>query len=160
MSEVGGPKLGLMNIGEEAKPPFAVLPDPRAVFADRARRFRALAPGHELGPYLEFLAKLCEAQRDIQADLSPVRLPARNAIGRALEHGMPPIARGIFKPDHVTAATLDRLLECLAGSEVRGPTAAAISALRTAPADERRGHILTFLMRSKTPSPATSPAAC
>ena len=25
MSEVGGPKQGLMNIGEEAKPPFAVL---------------------------------------------------------------------------------------------------------------------------------------
>ena len=28
MSEVGAPKQGLMNIGEEAKPPFAVLPDP------------------------------------------------------------------------------------------------------------------------------------
>jgi FdhE protein len=28
VSEVGAPKQGLMNIGEEAKPPFAALPDP------------------------------------------------------------------------------------------------------------------------------------
>ena len=56
MSEVGGPKLGLMNIGEEAKPPFAVLPDPVSMFLTRSKRFAALAPGHELQPYLEFLA--------------------------------------------------------------------------------------------------------
>jgi hypothetical protein len=37
MSEVGGAKPGLMNIGEEAKPPFAVLPDPSS----------AVLPSHE-----------------------------------------------------------------------------------------------------------------
>jgi formate dehydrogenase maturation protein FdhE len=54
MSEVGGPKLGLMNIGEEAKPRFAVLPDASSLFLTRSKRLAALAPKHELEPYLEF----------------------------------------------------------------------------------------------------------
>ena len=53
MSEVGGPKQGLMNIGEEAKPPFAVLPDPSRSSRTARRRLAALAPKHELEPYLE-----------------------------------------------------------------------------------------------------------
>ena len=32
VSEVGAPEQGLMNIGEEAKPPFAVLPNPPTPF--------------------------------------------------------------------------------------------------------------------------------
>ena len=55
VSEVGAPKLGIMNIGEEAKPPFAVLPDPSSLFLTRSERLAALAPGHELAPYLDFL---------------------------------------------------------------------------------------------------------
>ena len=43
-------------LGEIAKPPFAVLPDPAALFAGRARRLAVLAPGHQLEPYLRFLA--------------------------------------------------------------------------------------------------------
>ena len=67
MSEVGGPKLGLMNIGEEAKPPFAVLPDPSSLFLNRSKRLAALAPKHELEPYLRFPRA---------ADAGPARHPA------------------------------------------------------------------------------------
>jgi FdhE protein len=136
-----------MNIGDEAKPPFAVLPDPSAVFADRARRFRALASGNELEPYLEFLTNLCQAQQDIQADLPPPSLPPSN-FGQALERGMPPIARTSFEPDDVTA-TLDRLLQRLGGLQVPAPTAAAISALRSVPTHERRKQVIDALNDSE-----------
>ena len=82
-----------MNIGEEAKPPFAVLPDPSSLFLNRSKRLAALAPDHELEPYLTFLAGLTRAQHDIQPDLPPATLPSFERIGQALEHGMPPISR-------------------------------------------------------------------
>jgi FdhE protein len=64
MTDIGGPKAGLMNIGQEAKPPYAVLPDASSLFLTRSRRFEALAaPEHELGPYLWFLAAVTRAQR-------------------------------------------------------------------------------------------------
>jgi hypothetical protein len=47
MSEVGGPQAGVI-LGEEAKPPFAVLPDPSCLFLTRAQRLVALAPHHDL----------------------------------------------------------------------------------------------------------------
>ena len=42
MSEVIGPTQGLMNIEEEARPPFAVLPDSSALFPSRSKRLAAL----------------------------------------------------------------------------------------------------------------------
>ena len=42
MSEVSGPTQGLMNIEEEARPPFAVLPDSSALFPSRSKRLAAL----------------------------------------------------------------------------------------------------------------------
>ncbi len=38
------------------------LPDPGRVFARRAARFHALAPGHPIGDFLDFLGRLAEAQ--------------------------------------------------------------------------------------------------
>lgn len=68
MSDIAGPMPGTI-LGEAAKPPFAVLPDPSWLFLNRARRFATLAPTHELGTYLAFLAVLTGAQHEIQADL-------------------------------------------------------------------------------------------
>jgi FdhE protein len=58
------PKTGTV-LGEIAKPPFAVLPDPASLFAQRARRLAVLAPGHQLEPYLRFVAAATQAQHDI-----------------------------------------------------------------------------------------------
>lgn len=138
MSEVGGPKLGLMNIGEEAKPPFAVLPDPAALFLTRSKRLATLAAGHELGPYLSFLAQLTRAQHDTQAALPPASLPAFDRIAQALEHGMPPLARALLEPDGSAQAALEELLRRVAGADVPPQTAAAIGALQAAGGDVRR----------------------
>ncbi|HVI50467.1 MAG TPA: formate dehydrogenase accessory protein FdhE [Candidatus Sulfotelmatobacter sp.] len=41
------------------------LPDPRALFAKRAARLRALAPGHSLDSWLRFVADLADAQHEV-----------------------------------------------------------------------------------------------
>jgi FdhE protein len=133
------PKTGTV-LGEIAKPPFAVLPDPAALFAGRARRLGALAPGHQLEPYLRFLAAITQAQHDILADLPPAQLPPEDRLAQGLSHGMPPVSRTLHEPDAGTMATIARLLDRLAeaGAAVPPRAAATIAGLREASPDERR----------------------
>lgn len=70
-----GMKAGLMNIGEEAKPPVAVLPNPVALFTARAARLDALAPGHAIGGYLALVAAICRAQAAVAGTLPQPPLP-------------------------------------------------------------------------------------
>src|SRR5262245_14452452 len=128
-------------LGEVAKPPFAVLPDPSTLFKARSRRLAALAPGHELEPYLRFLAALTHAQHDIAAALPASPLPPFERIGQALEYGMPPVSYGLFQPDAAAMAAIEQLLDRLASTDVPAETTAAIASLRAAPADDRRARI-------------------
>jgi len=138
MSDVTGLRPGNI-LGEAAKPPFAVLPDPAVLFSHRAMRLAALAPTHDLAPYLSFLATLTRAQHDIQRDLAPATLPPFERIGQALEHGMAPLAKAQLGPDPVIELTVERFLDRLADAEVPPEAASAIHALRaTAAADRRR----------------------
>jgi FdhE protein len=143
VSAVGGPKsvpkTGTI-LGEMAKPPFAVPPDPLPLFETRSRRLAALAPGHRLEPYLLFLAELTHAQHDVAhaADLPPPLLPPADRIARALEHGMPPLSRALFEPDDGVMVTIERLLERLASAAMPAETAAVVAGLRAVPADEKR----------------------
>jgi FdhE protein len=136
MSAIKGPMPGI--IGEAAKPPFAVLPNPSSLFLDRSKRLASLAPGHELAPYLTFLATLTRAQHDILDGLPQPALPPRERIGQALEHAMPPLARTLIEVDEVVELTVLRLLERLAVAQVPAQTAAAIEAVRGFPPEERR----------------------
>ena len=110
MTQTGVPTHDPIPIGEIAKPPFARLPDPLAIFAGRAARLRALAGDHPLSPYLLFLASLCEAQHRIQDGLPAAVLPPRDTIERAREFHMPPLDRMGFVPDKTMDATWERLL--------------------------------------------------
>jgi len=132
MSDAGGPKVGLMNIGEEAKPPFAVLPDPGSLFLGRSRRLAALAPTHELRPYLEFLSRLTFAQHETHRSAPPFSMPTYEDIERAGRHGMPPLAGALVSPDEVMTATALRFLEHLGTDAVPAQTATAIAALHEA----------------------------
>ena len=143
MSSIGDPKSVATSgtiIGEMAKPPFAVLPDPLSLFETRSRRLAALAPGHRLEPYLLFLAEVTHAQHDVAhaANLPPALLPPADRVARALEHGMPPVSRALFEPDAGTLATIERLLDRLATADIPAEPAAVLAALRDAPPDERR----------------------
>ncbi|OYX14275.1 MAG: formate dehydrogenase accessory protein FdhE [Rhizobiales bacterium 32-66-8] len=98
-------------IGGIAQPPFVHLPDPTRLFADRARRFTALAEGSDLKPYLLFLAGLVGAQAAALPGLPEVEPPDSEAMDRAAEFAMPPLDRGRFTLDAAFDATLERVLD-------------------------------------------------
>lgn len=129
---------GLTNIGEEAKPPYAVLPDPSTLFLARSKRLRALAPGHVLEPYLCFVADVAEAQHAIQDGLAPAVLPESGRVQQPLEYRIPPLSRGCFDAGEAAQVTLDRLLERLAHTGIPEEARAAIASLIAAPAERRR----------------------
>ncbi len=66
------PPMALSGGGELGKIPHLRLPRPEALFAGRAERFTALAPGHTLREYLEFLACLAIAQAAACATVRPL----------------------------------------------------------------------------------------
>ena len=51
------------RIGIFGSVPFVRLPMPARLFADRAARLRAIAPGHPLEGYLDLLARIASAAR-------------------------------------------------------------------------------------------------
>lgn len=110
MKEVGAPRHDPVPIGEAATPPFVILPQPARLFARRAERLAALAPGHDLQPYLYFLAGICEAQHRVLDGLPEPEGPSAALIKRARERAMPPLDRHRFAEDQAFAATFDRLL--------------------------------------------------
>jgi FdhE protein len=133
-----------------AKPPFAVLPDPSILFQRRARRLAALAPGHQLEPYLQFVAAVVQAQHDIAADLPPGLLPPADRISQALEHSMPPLSRALLEPDAGAVVIIERLLDRLvSGADVPAATVETVARLRAASPDERRRLAHETLMDSE-----------
>jgi FdhE protein len=132
MSKAGVPRHDPIPIGDIAAPPFVRLPDPLTVFAARSLRFRTLAEGHQLGPYLLFLAAISECQHRIQKDLPEPDLPADDTRERAREHAMPPLDRTRFTTDAALDATLDRLLALAATIDMPDNARAAIERARDA----------------------------
>jgi FdhE protein len=126
MSKAGAPPHDPIPIGEIAAPPFVRPPDPLTLFATRSLRFRTLAEGHQLGPYLLFLAAISECQHRIQKDLPEPDLPPDDARARAREHAMPPLDRTRFTADAALDATLDRLLALAATIDMPDNARAAI----------------------------------
>ncbi len=130
--------LAPMDIGEVADPPFAVLPDPGRVFLARSERFAALAPGHELEPYLRLLSQITRAQHDILADLPEPTLPPSERLALARENIMPPISTGQIALDETADHTFEALLKALAAVDLADTSRAALVAVDIAGPDARR----------------------
>lgn len=150
MSDAGAPKAGLINIGEEAKPPFAILPDLSRVFKARSERFAELAQGHQLAPYLEFLGKLTAAQHAVAADLPPVPPLDPEQTSKALAHGMPPLVIDTSRPDARLDVTLVRVLDALAKNELAEAPKAAIAAMRALTPEARQALMADALAGAPT----------
>lgn len=127
-----------MSIGEVANPPFAILPKPAELFSRRAERFAALAPGHELQPYLEFLAMLARAQHDVQRGLPQPSLPSAERLATARANTMPPLSFGQVVPDDVADRILTGILELLRPKDLTDAAMAAVTALSAAGVETRR----------------------
>jgi FdhE protein len=145
MSQAGAPAHDPIPIGNITQAPFVRLPDPGTLFASRARRLRALAPGHGLGAYLSFLADLSEAQNAIQVGLPAVELPTGDVLARAHEHAMPPIDRGRFTVDAAYDATWARLLAATQDIAMPEAARAALGRIRDADAARQAGMVADVL---------------
>jgi FdhE protein len=134
-----------IEIGAEAKPPFAVVPLPATLFRDRAERYATLAAGHQLEPYLQFLAGLSRVQHEVQTGLAEPELPDAVDLERAASFGMPPITPGRLDPGEAVEALLDRFFD-LAGAVVMPALAAeGLQNLRTASRERRREMVFSVL---------------
>ena len=136
MSDLMPPHFPPIPIGDEVRPPSVVSADPANLFRLRAERLRALAPGHQLQPYLTFLAGICDAQHAIQANFPAPLLPAEEDIARAISFGMPAIARDAFPIDGGVLTTLHRLFDTVTDMEMPDSARAALTRVRLA--DEAR----------------------
>ncbi|MDX7951518.1 formate dehydrogenase accessory protein FdhE [Lichenihabitans sp. Uapishka_5] len=120
-------------IGGIAKPPYVQAPDPRRLFARRADRFGALAPGHALAPYLDFLGAVAGIQANI-ADRLEVTPVASAQIERARAAAMPPIDRRTLADDPDLSLVLDALFDAASTLDMPAPAQAALLAAKNADA--------------------------
>ncbi len=125
-------------------PPFVRLPDPAELFHRRAGRFRALAVGHELGPYLRFLGDIADAQARI------VDVVADRYAG-----DVQPLDRTRVPVD---AACTDALRQMITGMRGAAMPAAACDALtRLGDASEAEQHdVLRDTLDEATPTEASA----
>jgi FdhE protein len=131
MSDDTRPKAGLMNIGHEAKPPVAVLPEPAALFAGRARRLEALSEGHAIGGYLRLVAEICRAQARLVETLPQPAMPEmRRAAALPLQ-----IDAVVLGPE--AEIVLSRLCGDLQAVDAPEAFKKALARLQGATADER-----------------------
>jgi FdhE protein len=148
MSKAGTPRPDPTMIGDIAEPPFVRLPDPTVLFASRAERFRALAEGHQLGPYLRFLAALSDCQHRLQNGLPEPDMPADDARAQARTHGMPPLDRSHFTADAALDATLERLFAQANEIDMPESARAALALVRGANASARDEMVRSILADS------------
>lgn len=134
----GAVPLAPMDIGEVASPPFAVLPDPASVFLRRSERFAALAPGHQIEPYLVLLSQITRAQHGVQATMPTPPLPAVKQLQLAHDNIMPPISTALMDLDESADTTFDFLLQRLATEDLTPAARLTLEVVeRATPADRR-----------------------
>jgi FdhE protein len=130
MAKTDAPQRDMTSIGEVANPAFVRLPDPLTLFHGRAERFRYLAEGHDLKPYLLFLAGIADAQHRARVGLPAPALPEPDAVNRAREFGMPALDRTRFVLDSTFEQTLARVLAAAAEIEMPDEAKAALDRVR------------------------------
>ncbi|HTQ83797.1 MAG TPA: formate dehydrogenase accessory protein FdhE [Pseudolabrys sp.] len=148
MSKAGSLRPDPTVIGDVAAPPFARLPDPASLFAERARRFRTVAEGHRLGAYLKFLGQLSDCLHRLLQGLPAPDLPAAEARARAREYAMPPLDRTHFTADAALDATFDRLFALSAEIDMPETARAALDRVRGADASGRDAMLRNVLAES------------
>lgn len=153
--DTGFDALEDVGIAERDKPPFLRLPEPASLFALRAMRFAALAPGHQLEPYLAFLAELSRAQARAAEDIAAPALPARTELRRRAANAMPLLPREELADDPAVGEALDQLIALLDG--VAMPELARAALARVASADtEGRRAILAAVLTDAVPVEAVA----
>lgn len=139
IEEPGFAALEEVGIAERDKPPFVRLPEPRSLFGLRAMRFAALAPGHQLEPYLNFLAEIAKAQDKLASEPGEPALPTLGEQRTRAFNAMPLVPREELAGDPAASASLTRLVALLDGVAMPEPARAALARAKEADDDLRHG---------------------
>lgn len=121
-----------VGIAERDKPPFIRLPEPRSIFGLRAMRFAALAPGHQLQPYLAFLAALSATQENLTGVIAPPEMPSLAEQRSRAANAMPLLPRMDLARDEATSACFSELLVLLDDVIMPDLARAALNRAKTA----------------------------
>ena len=116
--------------------PRVVLPNTGSLFLERASRIRQLAEGNPIADYLNFVARLVQAQHQAVQDLA-VAAPDAAAIKQAQDFSSPllPAADHV---DPVWHQVLDTMLDQLASADgLPAPLQPLIAELKATKVDER-----------------------
>ncbi|MET0257514.1 MAG: formate dehydrogenase accessory protein FdhE [Methylobacterium sp.] len=129
------------RIGIAASVPFVRLPKPATLFADRAKRLKAIAPGHPLEGYLDLLARIATAQAEVVAQRASAGErpldPSMDDIALRTDNGMPPLSRKLVSDDPAFPTCLDRLLAVVDLTGLTEAAQRARTALQAATSEER-----------------------
>ena len=125
------------TVGSFAESDPVKLPDLASVFARRAERLNALAPGHELEGFLRMIAAVIAAQHEALAGLPPGRMPASG--GRA------PLDPARLPRDETWRVALTRILERTAVVALPEPAQQACKVLANASVAELEARAQRFL---------------
>jgi FdhE protein len=155
MSKPVSPAPDPSVIGVIPKPPFVRLPDPSDLFGRRAARFRQLAQGSDLGPFLSFLAGLAEAQQRSGEGLDPPAMPPPETLERAHRHAMPPLDRAGFDAGPEVTTLIDRLLADVASIDMPPLARAALERV-SATGDDARGEMVANVLADAIPFEAVA----
>lgn len=152
MTQIGAPGHQPIDIGAEASPPFAVLPEPATLFARRAKRFRELAVASPIGQYLDFAGRLCALQADLLAAGPEPELPPQEALRLARDGVMPPLPLNGLADDPTLLAVLSGLTDAVAKADGDWPPAARQAARELASRDlDQRDAALDALVVDAVP---------
>jgi FdhE protein len=116
------------SLDRVANAPRVVLPDPAAVFADRAARFLQLASGHPMSDYLSLMGALAQAQHAALGRRAALPVP-EGALVQSRDYGMPPLSALAHARDPQWLQDLDDLAAALASNAAAAPMLAAVRAL-------------------------------
>ncbi|WP_416798138.1 formate dehydrogenase accessory protein FdhE [Ciceribacter azotifigens] len=119
-------------VGGVPKAPFALMPRPGQLFADRAKRLAFLAADSRLAPYLTFLAGIARIQHELVETTPPPEPVSADQVERARANAMPPIDRAAFASSRDFRQVCDRFLEEAELLEKPAAAAKALTALRAA----------------------------
>lgn len=119
--------------------PRVLLPATASLFAERAARLRQLADGNPIADYLQFVAKIMDAQHKTAAGLTQAA-PDAALIARAQEHSMP-LLPAVENIDPAWQGVLDAMLDTLQGDDrsaaLPAPLQPLLQELRSLPAETR-----------------------
>ncbi len=127
-----------VGIAERDKPPFLRLPDPGSVFGLRAMRFATLAPGHQLEPYLRFLAELCRMQDALARETAAPALPPLETQRRRAANAMPLVPREDLTEDEAACSGFARLIALMEPVEMPALAREALARAGSADRETRR----------------------